>query len=193
MPRSGFVASHVPNDIKFRELILFISERSEGDVPFGAVKLNKLLFYADFLAFLKFGKAITWQKYQKLEQGPCPRNLLPTLRELEKSADIIQVDRDFHGYKQKRVVAIREPDLSMFSAEEIALVTQLIDEFKGMSAKQMSETSHDFIGWQLAEIGEDIPYEVALVKFGDQAPDPTISDRLKKQLIQLDRELRGNA
>ena len=36
------------NERKFRELILNISEQSEGDSTFGAVKLNKLLFYIDF-------------------------------------------------------------------------------------------------------------------------------------------------
>ncbi len=188
LPRFGL--PHVPNDKKFRELILFISERSEGDAPFGSVKLNKLLFYADFLAYLKFGKAITWQKYQKLDQGPCPRRMVPVLRELEEDEEIVQVDRNYHGYTQKRVIALREPDLSVFSADEIALVTQILDEFKGMNAKQVSDTSHDFIGWQLAELGEDIPYEVALVKFGDQKPNPKISNKLKKQLLKLDKELR---
>lgn len=190
MARQYINPSREPNDRKFRELILFISERSEGDAPFGSVKLNKLLFYADFLAYRTFGRAITWQKYQKLDQGPCPRRMLPILRELKNDQDVGLAERDFHGFTQKRTVALREPDLSVFSADEIGLVTELIDEFWGKTAAQISDASHEFIGWQLAELGEDIPYEVALVKFGDQKPNPKISDKLKKQLLKLDKELR---
>ena len=182
--------SQTPNDQKLRELILFVSERSEGDASFGSVKLNKLLFYADFLAYLEFGRAITWQKYQKLENGPCPRRMLPILHDLENDQDIAVVDRKYHGYTQKRTVALREPDLSMFSADEIGLVTQLIDEFWGKNAAQISDASHDFVGWRLANIGEDIPYEAALAKFADQASAPKLSSRFKKELLKRDDELR---
>ena len=34
---------------KFRELILYIAQESEGDPNFGATKLNKILFFCDFL------------------------------------------------------------------------------------------------------------------------------------------------
>ena len=41
-----------PNDEKLRELIVYISDRCETDETFGAVKLNKILFLADFNAHL---------------------------------------------------------------------------------------------------------------------------------------------
>ena len=192
MTRQHLNPSRLPNDKKFRELILFISARSEGDASFGSVKLNKLLFYADFLAYIQFGKAITWQKYQKLDNGPCPRRMVPILRQLENDKDIVQADRNYHGYTQKRIVAMREPDLSGFSAAEIDLVTQVIDEFWGKNAAQISDASHEFIGWKLADTGEDIPYEAALAKFADQAQKPKITDRFKKQLLKRDSELRAH-
>src|SRR5204863_5344149 len=64
-----------PKDRKLAELILFISERSEGDPRFGAGKLNKLLFYSDFGSYRLLGKSITGQQYQKLSNGPAPRRL----------------------------------------------------------------------------------------------------------------------
>jgi hypothetical protein len=33
------------------------------------VKLNKLLFFSDFTAYLLFGESITGQEYQKLDQA----------------------------------------------------------------------------------------------------------------------------
>jgi len=55
--------SQAERDKRLRELILLIATRSEGDEPFGAVKLNKLLFYADFFAYVKFGESITGQEW----------------------------------------------------------------------------------------------------------------------------------
>jgi len=39
-----------PNDDKLRELILLIAEWCQADPKFGAIKLNKLLFHADFFS-----------------------------------------------------------------------------------------------------------------------------------------------
>jgi hypothetical protein len=154
-----------PDDGKFRELVLHICRRSEGDRPFGAVKLNKLLFYADFLAYRQLGNAITWQPYQRLENGPAPKRLVPILKKMELNHDLATGEVSYYGFKQKRAVALREPDLSRFTGEEIAVVDGLIEAFSGKSAKEMSDMSHAFIGWSCAQDGENIPYAVALVNF----------------------------
>lgn len=49
---------------KLRELVLYVCTASEGDESFGSVKLNKLLFYSDFLSYLQHGIPITGQEYQ---------------------------------------------------------------------------------------------------------------------------------
>jgi len=158
----------IENDDKLRELILFICRRSEGDGPFGATKLNKLLFFSDFVAYRKFGKSITGHRYQRLKKGPAPRALLPICNQMEAEGTIAFAERDYHGYTQKQIFARRDANLQEFSADEIALVTELIEEYWGKTATQLSDLSHEFRGWQLAEDGEDIPYEVALIEFEHQ-------------------------
>ncbi|HUY37025.1 MAG TPA: Panacea domain-containing protein [Pirellulales bacterium] len=162
---SGFGLAKTPDDSKFRELVLYICRMSEGDAPFGAVKLNKLLFYADFLAYRQLGHAITWHVYQRLENGPAPRRLLPILEKMEDRGDIATGEVRYHGFIQKRTCALREPDLSRFTGEEIALVDGLIADCWGKNAKTMSEMSHAFRGWSQARDGENIPYEIALLQF----------------------------
>ena len=178
-----------PDDRKFKELILFIAERSEGDRPFGATKLNKLLFLADFCAFLSLGEAITWHRYQRLPQGPAPKALLPILEQMKAAGDIEFSSRDYHGKKQKRVVALREADSSVFSGPEIAIVTDIIEENWGRSATRMSELSHDFIGWQLAKPNEEIPYHVALLNLR-KATDQELAEGLEFE--SLARECLGD-
>jgi hypothetical protein len=158
----------VPNENKFRELLLFIARRSEGDPRFGAIKLNKLLFYSDFLAYLELGHPITGQPYFALENGPAPRYLVRVREQMVKSKDIAISRKQTLSGVQERVLALREPDPNKFTPAEIALVTKVLEVCRSHSGIELSELSHRFAGWRLAAEKEDIPYEVALV--GNRPP-----------------------
>ena len=76
-----------PDDAKLEELIILIASRSEDDPRFGSTKLNKLLFFADFLAYVKRGEAITNHVYMRLPNGPAPRAMLPITNQTAGRAD----------------------------------------------------------------------------------------------------------
>src|SRR5437763_1860100 len=62
----------------------------------------------------------------------------------------------------KRTVtrALRDPNMSCFSEDEIRLVEHVIELFRSYSAMGVSNASHDLSpGWNLVEIGEEIPLE----------------------------------
>ena len=178
------------SDEKLSELILHICIRSEDDEAFGAVKLNKLLFFSDFLAYLRLGRAITGQDYQKLDHGPAPRRMLPILKRMEQRSAIRQRPNEFYGMEQTRTIALEEPDLSKFTAEEIALVDTVVAHFRGKTACQVSDESHQFLGWELAEKGETIPYPVALIG----RRELTAQDhRIAKELASVAERLSRNA
>jgi hypothetical protein len=151
------------SDRKLAELILFISLRSEGDERFGATKLNKLLFFSDFSAYLLFAKSITGQLYQRLPQGPAPRRLIPVREALVANRDLAIRKVEYFNKTQNRTFALREPRLSEFSAEQISLVTDIIEDNWEKNATDVSYRSHRFHGWEDAADGETIPYEVALL------------------------------
>ena len=153
------------DDAKLKELILFIAERSAADEFFGSTKLNKILFFADFLAFAKLGSSITGHVYQKLDNGPAPKQMLPVMKEMVLSRVLAIQKRDHHGRTQNVPIALRRPKLKLFSAEEIAVVTEVLDSLKRKNAKGVSTLSHEFSGWKLAEDRELIPYQCALVRF----------------------------
>lgn len=155
-----------PNDAKLRELILYFARRSEGDETFGKTKLNKLLFYADFDAYVSLGQSITCQDYVKQPRGPVPSRVNSMLTEMEQAGELFMVERQYFGRIQMRPYARREPDLNLFTGPEIALADQVLTRFWGCSASDVSEFSHDFIGWKVFEMGETIPYETALVDDG---------------------------
>lgn len=158
---------------KFRELILYLARASAGDPHFGATKLNKLLFFCDFLAYRTLGRSISGESYMRLEYGPAPRRLLAVRRELVEFGDCTVERRGRGRRKQERIVPLRDPDLTGFSAEEIQLMDHVLSELQRTNASEVSELSHRFIGWQAVDLQEEIPYETVFV--GNPEP-PTDED-----------------
>jgi len=62
--------------------VLYLSQRSADDPGFGMVKLNKLLYRADFEAYRLLGHSITGAVYEKQDFGPVARPLPIALDEL---------------------------------------------------------------------------------------------------------------
>lgn len=175
------MAKQTFKDAKFRELVLFISERSQGDTAFGITKLNKLLFFSDFIAYRAFGESITGARYQKLDWGPAPRPLVPMLERLEQQGDITTVKTNYFGRVQDRVVPKRPPVLDRFSAREIDLVAQIIDGLWGSNANEVSGIAHKFVGWRAANMHEDIPYETILI-----ANRPEVTESIRRRGVELE-------
>ncbi len=62
------------------------------------------------------------------------------------------------GNLQKRTVNLRQPDLTVFSGDEIALVDEVIEAFERAKAEVVSDLTHRMVGWMVVEKGESIPY-----------------------------------
>jgi hypothetical protein len=157
-----------PDDEKLRELIIYLATLIQNDLNYGAVKLNKLLFYADFLAYQKFGSAITGQEYQALKQGPAPRRFKPIVERMMRAGDVRQESRQSGRFEQKRLVPLRTANLSKFSGPEVDLVHEVVQRFWNLNATEISGESHLFLGWQVGITGETIPYSTVLI--GDRKP-----------------------
>jgi Protein of unknown function (DUF4065) len=114
------------DDEKLQELILYVSDLCGQDAHFGAIKLNKLLFYADFLSYQRTGKSITGQEYQALPQGPAPRRLKPVVARSEKAGDLAIEPRRRFNRTQLRPVARRGANLSHFTHDDLAPVAKLL-------------------------------------------------------------------
>lgn len=151
------------NPEKFRQLLLYVAKKSEEDPFFGAVKLNKILYFSDFNAYRRRGHSITGAEYQRLPEGPAPRKLLPERQALLDKGAIEIVERPFFNHVQQRiVVTAKELDVPLLSAEERQIVDEVIDvALAGKNGREASLESHAEIGWQLFANGDSIPYRTA--------------------------------
>jgi hypothetical protein len=86
---------------------------------------------------------------------------------------------EFLGYQRQRLVPRRPADLGVFTTDELATIDKVLADLEGLSARQVSDLSHEEAGWRLVEFGDDIPYEAALVG-ARQVPTPT-SQRLERE------------
>lgn len=147
------------DDRRMKALVFYLASRSEEDPRSSATKLNKLLFYCDFTAYRRLGRSITGSCYQKSPFGPVPKGISPTLTE-------------------------RPPEVSVLSTEELDLADWVLAELWDHNGTEVSDLSHDFIGWKAAEFNEVIPYETVFL--GD--PSTPVSEDEIEFCLQLERE-----
>jgi hypothetical protein len=153
--------THQPtyDEKKLAELMLYVAMKCEKHPRFGAIKLNKVLFFSDFIAYARRGRPITGAEYRKRPMGPTATRLLPVQHKLQvQGAAILRENPLWTGRRQIRLLAIRRPDLTLFEAEDIAIVDEVIENLKNKTAESVSELSHEKMGWKLAEMDAVIPY-----------------------------------
>jgi len=170
------------SDKKLGELILFISQKSENDYSFGAVKLNKLLFYSDFFAYARWRETITGAEYWNLPEGPAPKRLVQVRQVLiDNNSLAIQRREVAQGYFQKRPIQLRPPDLSIFRGNELGLTEEVIDEHRSFTAAQITEKSHLEWGWKLTKDKETIhPRSILL------SPEKLSDNEIEKALAKAE-------
>jgi len=173
---------------KLRELILYIADRLDGDANFRAVKLNKIILKADRLSFVRTGKSITETPYMKLDQGFVPYHMKQILEEMKADQEIVIRNRQSYQYIQQRVVPLRDASLDLFSAQDIAIVEEVIDDSIGLNASTMSHQSHG-IAWKVAELYGTVPYSAFLLS-DDQTISQTDIDQAYALMAEQGWDLR---
>lgn len=148
---------------KLEELILYIAQQCSDDPNFGATKLNKILFFADFLAYGHLGHSITGATYINRNHGPAPRPILLAQRNLVDSGRAVMAERTHFGYTQKRVLPLVPASLAPFAPEELRIVDETIRKLETMNATELSEFTHKFRPWRDTVEGEEIPYFTVFV------------------------------
>lgn len=154
---------------KFKDLVLYVCAACEPS-KLGAVKLHKVLYFADMLAYAGFRKPITGESYVKQRFGPTARHLLPIIGELEREGFLQVTETEFYGYQKKQFHVRRDIDTARFSEDEIRLIERVIAWVCNQTASEISDLTHDEV-WRAADMGEEIPYFTVLNWFPTEITD----------------------
>jgi Protein of unknown function (DUF4065) len=175
---------------KLKAVILYACARCDVS-KLGAVKLHKVLYYADMLHYAHLGNPITGATYRKRALGPTCDQLLPTLRELARERSIEIRDADYFGYRKKEYVPLADPEVERFTKAEIALLSDVIDFVCfNNTAKTISEYSHNR-AWELAEFGDVLPYHSVFHLFPTQV-SPEAMEWASQEVNKIEAEKSDN-
>ena len=135
------------NPLKFLNMIAFFAEKT---APF-KTKLNKLLFYADFLHFKKQGISISGAKYRAIQYGPVPADY-QLLYGFASSKEFVEIEEkifnDNTNVSEKFKKGTYGFDSSLFEASEIETLQEINDFFEKFNAKKIIEFSHKEKAWK---------------------------------------------
>lgn len=135
---------------RLQELIVYLAAKMERDahVGRGRIKLAKLLWRCDFAAYWKFGEPITETTYHADKHGPAPVGELLATRDLEVQGRLEW--RNDWDRQQIPVATGRPADLSLFTAEQIALIDDQLEQYRYVTGSTMCDEAHEFPGYKQA-------------------------------------------
>jgi Protein of unknown function (DUF4065) len=126
----------------------------------GAVKLNKIAWFADRDHFIRTGRTISGREYIKLERGPVPSGVEDEIDWLKRAGAIIERRVQVVDFSRREFEAITPPSDDTFSAEERETIDHVIAFVRDKSASEISEISHDEV-WAEHELGQTISMQRA--------------------------------
>ena len=162
---------------RLREMILYVAHRCEGAKCFGAIKLNRIIWKADFDSFAARGVPVTGREYRRQKLGPVPREMRPLQTEMLRDGAIRIDRRNVGDFVEQRTIALASPDMSLFTNDDLAYVERSIQRYWDMTETETSDELHG-VAWQTRANGEPMPYESALLS--DRTPRPAQMTRLKR-------------
>jgi len=148
---------------RLSEAILYVSDKCKNASRYGLIKLNKIIWRADFAAFAARKVPVTGRAYQKLEHGPAPVEMRPLLREMERD-HWIEIDQNDLGNNmvEQRVFSVVPPNSRYFSQSDFEFLDAAIEYYWDKTGTEASDDSHD-VAWKTREIGDEMPYELAFL------------------------------
>jgi uncharacterized phage-associated protein len=136
-------------------MIVFFSQKVE---PF-KTKMNKLLFFADFLMFKNTSFSISGIRYEAISKGPVPYRFQSIYEYLANNEIIDIIYTEFPaGYsgEQFKSKSNRPFNSSLFSEYELQVLDRVAEEFKDTSTSEIVEKSHLENGWKENEKKKDL-------------------------------------
>lgn len=143
-----------PNYEKFTEMVFLFSEKIEPYIT----KMNKLLFYADFLNFKQTCYSISGARYRAINMGPVPNNYRSIFEYISNEGLIEICNKQFkEGYGEKFFANKNHSFRSeLFTTKELEVLNYVIEKYKDISTEDIIHSSHLEKAWKNKEKTRDL-------------------------------------
>lgn len=135
---------------KLNALIVWIANCPEVR-DLGNTKLWKLLYFMDVAALRQLGHTITGSDYIKYDHGPVPSKGERTLKKLIQKGAVNSQQRPIGQLTINEILPVVSADNHCFNEAEMAIMKRVCHEMGRMSAKRLSEMSHQEPAWVYAD------------------------------------------
>ena len=141
---------------RLKNIMLYILNRCD---EIWCTKMNKLLFYVDFLSYRERGMAMTGLSYRAIDFGPVPERWDRVYSEFAEVRQELRQTGDFVGSVLTTSV---QPDLTLFTDTELKVLDMVCSIFGTKTSREISQLSHDEKAWiDHQENHEKIPFDEA--------------------------------
>ena len=145
---------------KFKQVLLYILGKTAGKPNVGMTVLYKLLYFADFDYYEKYGEPLMGLRYFKNHHGPSPRSFVSVVREMEQRGELEEVHSKYFTYEQRKYLPHAAPDLSRLTGRDVEAVDDVLARYADKSAAELTRLSHIDPPWVAAKFGKDMEYEL---------------------------------
>jgi putative zinc finger/helix-turn-helix YgiT family protein len=136
-----------PSLEKFAEMVVYFSDKIS---PY-KTKMNKLLFYADFLNFKLSCFSISGVRYKAIDMGPVPDKFQSIFEYLANNDTIDIITTEFpNGYTGEQFKARKDRKFNpnLFTENELQTLEKVATIFKQTSTSDIIEMSHLEEAWK---------------------------------------------
>lgn len=146
---------------RLKQALLYILNHCES---VWCTKMNKLLYYIDFLSYRETGMSITGLTYRAIDYGPVPEGWE---RVYSSFIEISQEIKQINNYIGHLLTTNTDANTEVFCKQELDIIDKVCHTLGNLSSKQLTETSHQEDGWIRCE-GEHlrIPFDSAMTLKG---------------------------
>ena len=127
---------------KLKNIMIAILERSE-DV--WCTKMNKLLFYVDFLSYRERGMAMTGLTYRAIDFGPVPERWDKVYSQFDEIQQELQHIGEYEGTILRSASKIED---DVLTNEELNIINMVCNKFGSCSSREISKISHEESAWK---------------------------------------------
>jgi transcriptional regulator NrdR family protein/uncharacterized phage-associated protein len=132
----------VPSLEKFANMVIYLTTAAEFQV-----RLNKFLFYSDFLCYKNTGYSISGYNYKAIQWGPVP-DQYGTVFDLLKQLKFIDEEPIlYRGEYYGKLIPLKHFNKSLFTEKEIDCLNLVISKLKNKSRKEIVDLSHKEPAW----------------------------------------------
>ena len=141
---------------RLKNIMLYILNRCD---EVWCTKMNKLLFYTDFMSYRERGMAMTGLSYRAIDFGPVPERWDRVYSEFPEVRQELRQVGDFVG---SVLIASAEAANTMFTDAELKVLDAICTHFGKITSREISRISHDEEAWlNHHDKHEHIPFDDA--------------------------------